>query len=329
MKESSLTCSLGNRALHFWAGDTGDHLLRSGTGPFRNVALAPDGRLALVDGTSVVELAYDGGALALNPAGKIQGKVDAGSNRPPTCKKYARFGPASDRLYLWISSNCDECDETSLPHHLVEYVDDGAGTWARTRAFDHLAHVPLWHPRDATRALAQLPGGGCAAIHGETLELVAASPATVATVPVAASPDEAATRATTVPVAASPDGRLVVSCTARTRFAVSAFDAAADPAKGLVRDQHHAPRLSDQWTVDDDQLIATASLNADGTLVALCSLTTVSVYDAATFEPSGYYVPCDGSAAACAFSPTDPRALAVADTSGGVALYRLIVASGA
>ena len=32
--------------------------------------------------------------------------------------------------------------------------------------------MPLWHPRDATRALAQLPGGGCAAIHGETLELV-------------------------------------------------------------------------------------------------------------------------------------------------------------
>ncbi|KAH8056944.1 hypothetical protein JL722_7167 [Aureococcus anophagefferens] len=260
-----------NGALHFWAGDTGDHLLRSGTGPFRNVALAPDGRLALVDGTSVVELAYDGGALALNPAGKIQGKVDAGSNRPPTCKKYA-LRAGSDRLYLWISSNCDECDEASLPHHLVEYEDDGAGTWARTRAFDHLAHVPLWHPRDATRALAQLPGGGCAAIHGETLELVAASPAPSR--PPSPRPrrggdprDDGARRRV-------PDGRLVVSCTARTR------------------------------------------------------LTTVSVYDAATFEPSGYYVPCDGSAAACAFSPTDPRALAVADTSGGVALYRLIVPSG-
>ncbi|KAK7240955.1 hypothetical protein SO694_00055296 [Aureococcus anophagefferens] len=240
MKQSSLTCSLGNGALHFWAGDTGDHLLRSGTGPFRNVALAPDGHLALVDGTSVVELAYDGGALALNPAGKIQGKVDAGSNRPPTCKKYARFGPGSDRLYLWISSNCDECDEASLPHHLVEY--EGRRRWdlARARAFDHLAHVPLWHPRDATRALAQLPGGGCAAIHGETLELVAAS----------------------------PSGR---------------------------RDR--------------------------------VPLTTVSVYDAATFEPSGYYVPCDGAPPPAPSRPRT-RAPSPSPTSGGVALYRLIVPSG-
>ena len=97
--DGRLFASTGNRALHFWAGDTGKHLQEQQCGACCNVALSPDARSALVNSTSVVDLVYEGGTLTCVQAGQVEGRVIASGNRPPTCKKYARFGPNSDRLY--------------------------------------------------------------------------------------------------------------------------------------------------------------------------------------------------------------------------------------